>query len=234
MKEIKNEQRRQLLKGSLLAVSATALVSGRVIASDVRPEAPTLASYKPVFFKEDEWRFILAACDRLIPADETGSGALDTNVPVFIDLQMDGDFGNAVDWYMKPPFIETIPELGYQSPLTPAQTYRLGIAATDKYCQSAHGKLFRDLTPEQQDEVLTKLEKGNVPADDVSTAQFFSFLLQNTKEGFFADPIHGGNRRMESWKMIGFPGARASFKEWVDQNDVAYPLGPVSISGERG
>jgi len=234
MTDITDPKRRQLLKGGLLAVSATALTSGRVIASDARPQSPSLASYKPVFFNDTEWRFILAACDRLIPADEYGSGALDTNVPVFIDRQMDGDFGKAADWYMKPPFIETLPQLGYQSPLTPAETYRLGIEQTNKYCQNTLEKTFNELTAEQQDKVLTALEKNEIKLEGVSAGQFFAFLLQNTKEGFFADPIHGGNRRMESWKMIGFPGARASYKEWVDKNDIAYPLGPVSISGERG
>ncbi len=28
-----------------------------------------------------------------------------------------------------------------------------------------------------------------------------------TQQGFFADPIYGGNRDMVAWKMIGFPGA---------------------------
>jgi gluconate 2-dehydrogenase gamma chain len=28
------------------------------------------------------------------------------------------------------------------------------------------------------------------------------------KEGFFADPIYGGNRDMVAWRMIGYPGAR--------------------------
>ncbi|MEG3002313.1 MAG: gluconate 2-dehydrogenase subunit 3 family protein, partial [Comamonas sp.] len=49
----------------------------------------------------------------------------------------------------------------------------------------------------------------------------------------FADPVHGGNHGMQSWKYIGFPGARASYAEWVGQHNVKYPLGPVSIKGER-
>ena len=62
---------------------------------------------------------------------------------------------------------------------------------------------------------------------------FFTVLLGNTKEGYFADPKYGGNYKMLAWSYIGFPGARASFKEWAGQHNVAYPLGPVSISGER-
>ena len=58
-------------------------------------------------------------------------------------------------------------------------------------------------------------------------------LLQNTKEGYFSDPIHGGNKHMGGWKMIGFPGARADFMDWVDQYGKAYPIGPVGIAGRR-
>ena len=31
-------------------------------------------------------------------------------------------------------------------------------------------------------------------------------LLQNTVEGFLADPMYGGNRDFVGWKLIGFPG----------------------------
>lgn len=62
---------------------------------------------------------------------------------------------------------------------------------------------------------------------------FFGQLLQNTREGYFCDPIHGGNKDLAAWKMIGFPGARADFMDFVNQNGKAYPYGPVSINGER-
>jgi gluconate 2-dehydrogenase gamma chain len=45
--------------------------------------------------------------------------------------------------------------------------------------------------------------------------------------------MYGGNRGMAAWKMIGFPGARADFKDWITQPGKVYPLGPVSIQGEK-
>jgi gluconate 2-dehydrogenase gamma chain len=60
---------------------------------------------------------------------------------------------------------------------------------------------------------------------------FFEQLLSNVKEGYFCDPIYGGNRHMGPWKMIGFPGARADFTDWIDQPGKVYPYGPVSIGG---
>jgi gluconate 2-dehydrogenase gamma chain len=32
-------------------------------------------------------------------------------------------------------------------------------------------------------------------------------------EGFFADPIYGGNRNMASWRMIGYPGLPATYRD---------------------
>lgn len=61
---------------------------------------------------------------------------------------------------------------------------------------------------------------------------FFSLLVQNSREGFFSDPVHGGNKGMVGWTQIGFPGARADFMDWVERNE-AYPFPAVSIRGER-
>ena len=58
-------------------------------------------------------------------------------------------------------------------------------------------------------------------------------LWGNTKEGFFSDPIHGGNKDMVGWKLINFPGARADFMDWIERDEI-YPLPPVSIQGQRG
>jgi gluconate 2-dehydrogenase gamma chain len=67
--------------------------------------------------------------------------------------------------------------------------------------------------------------------EDVSGRAFFELLLQNTKEGFFADPIYGGNRNMVGWRMIGFPGARYDYRDWVERHNERYPLPPVGIVG---
>lgn len=233
--ELKNASRRGFIKGSLMMIPAVTVGSGVSLTAAAAEPPADLADYQPTYFDADEWQFILAACDRLIPSDGEGPGALETNVPIFIDKQMEGKFGHAADWYMKGPFHEDVsPLFGYQSPLMPREVYRKGIAATRQYCQDNHGKDFAGLDADTQTQVLTQLEKGAIEFDDVSSGQFFAFLLQNTKEGYFADPIHGGNKHMAAWKFIGFPGARASYLEWVDQHDKAYPLGPVSLTGERG
>lgn len=197
-------------------------------------ELPPLTEYTPEFFGAEEWAFVMAACALLIPSDDDTPGAIEARVPVFIDLQMTGEFGAASDWYMEGPHDPSAdPLLGYQSPLTPAEIYRQGIAAVNDWCSRSHDAVFADLPPETQLEVLTALDEDQIElAPEIR--DFFTLLLQNTKEGFFADPMYGGNHRMAGWLHVGFPGARASYLEWMDKPGVPYPLGPVAISGERG
>ncbi|PAK15360.1 gluconate 2-dehydrogenase subunit 3 family protein [Burkholderia ubonensis] len=209
--------------------AAATTAGGAPAASADAAQAP----YKPTFFDAREWAFVQAAVDRLIPADAEGPGALEAGVPEFIDRQMETPYAHGALWYMQGPFQQGVPELGYQLKLVPRDIYRLGIAAVDRYCTKAHGKPFADLDAATRDAVLGALEKSSAQIDDVPPAVFFGQLLQNTREGYFCDPVHGGNRGMAAWKMIGFPGARADFMDFVNQNGKPYPYGPVSINGER-
>lgn len=225
-----NPDRRFVLKAAL---GGGAMLSTLGVTEAQTPKA-LLDGYTPAYFKADEWAFIRAACARLIPSEGDGPGAIEAQVPVFIDRQMAGDFGKASDWCMIGPHDPTAdPRLGFQSPLTPAEIYREAIAVINAWCRSAKGKVFADLDAATQDDVLKQMQAQKIPLKP-ELRDFFAFLLQNTKEGFFADPMYGGNYGMAGWKHIGFPGARGAFREWANDKDVAYPLGPVSISGERG
>ena len=35
-------------------------------------------------------------------------------------------------------------------------------------------------------------------------------------EGFFCDPMYGGNRNKVGWTMLGFPGLPATYADQVD------------------
>ena len=59
---------------------------------------------------------------------------------------------------------------------------------------------------------------------------FFSLLWQNTQEGFFADPVHGGNRDKVGWKLVGFPGVAAVYSGHIEKHGVPYRPEPVSIA----
>ena len=224
--------RRDLLLSGTASVALLAF--GGVTQALAQTAPQTLASYRPVFFDEAEWAFVMAATDRLIPADGEGPGALETMVPRFIDRQLAGDFGKASRWYMDGPHDpDASPLFGFQLALTPAEIYRASIPEIDGTCRDAFGRTFAELSDADRDTVLGDLETGRIDLKTVPAADFFELLLANTKEGYFADPRYGGNHGMQAWTYIGFPGARASFREWVGQQNTPYPLGPVSIGGER-
>ena len=191
--------------------------------------------YIPTFFKPDEWAFVVAACDRLIPADEHGPGAVELGVPEFIDRHMRTPYASGAIWYMQGPFVEAGPEFGYQGRLAPRDILSVGARAVDVHCKANFGgKTFAQLDHSQQEALLKAAESGALPLPDIGAQVFFAQLLAETRNGYFADPQYGGNKGMGSWKMIGYPGVRADFTDWVEVRDKPYPLPPVDLSGRRG
>jgi gluconate 2-dehydrogenase gamma chain len=221
--------RRQFLLG---VVPAAALGTLGVSACSNHEPTSTPSSYAPTYFNSDEWAFINAAVGRLIPSEGAGPGGVDAGVPEFIDRQMELPYGHGAYFYLKGPFLDNSPPtLGYQLRYTPREIYRLGIAAANFATQKSQGEEFAQLSAADQDRFLAEMEKGGATFATVPATVFFGQLLTNTKEGYFADPLHGGNRGMVAWKWIGFPGARADFTDWIDQAGRRYPYGAVSISG---
>ncbi len=199
---------------------------------------PAIADSNPglIFFTPVEAAFIDAALARLIPDDEVGPGAVEANVPFFLDRQLAGRFGQGDHYYLGGPWPKGTPEQGYQSRFTPAQLYRAAIAAIDRHATANfNGASFANLSPDDQDQLLKGLESGSIQLDGgVDSKSFFMMLLQNTKEGYFSDPIYGGNKDMGAWKMIGFPGARYDYKEWVTRHGEPFTLPPVGFKGRPG
>ena len=133
---------------------------------------------------------------------------------------------------MSPPFANGTPSQGLQSPIVPKERYRISLAALKDYCKARFaGRVFVALTAVQQDQVLAGLEAGEIQLNNSDGKLFFETILANTIEGFFADPIYGGNRDMAGWKLIGFPGARYDYRDHIAKHNQPYPLPPVSILG---
>ncbi len=59
-------------------------------------------------------------------------------------------------------------------------------------------------------------------------------LLQNTKEGYFSDPIYGGNKDMGAWKMIGFPGLTTITRSGSRVTASAFPIQRSGFKGRPG
>ncbi|WP_080664205.1 gluconate 2-dehydrogenase subunit 3 family protein [Bradyrhizobium elkanii] len=216
------------------ATSARALVvKGSLPWGPSAGTPPTAVRPGPwAYFTPEEGAAVEALVDRLIPPDPETPGGKDAGCAVFIDRQLAGSYGSAEGLYMHGPFADGTPEQGDQSPLTPAARYRQALAALDKYCRATYGgKPFAQIPDDEKDKVLSALEKDQVQLEGTSGRAFFEYLLQNTREGFFADPVYGGNRDMVGWKMIGFPGARYDYRDWVERHNERYPLPPIGVAG---
>jgi len=152
------------------------------------------------FFTEEEALIVAAAASRIIPTDDSGPGASEAGVVIFIDRQLAGPYGRDRYRYTQGPFEEdAAPEFGYQGKATPKETYREGLKGLEG---------FDKLSPEEQDKKLMQIERTH----------FFALLRQNTIEGMFSDPLHGGNVDMVGWQLVGFPGPRMSNYDDVDKH----------------
>lgn len=233
--------RRAALKTLLATTSALALppsIFGReygrgkgVPWKPMSGEVPYHGTRDERFFTAPELETVRAIAARLIPSDEDGPGAPEADVATFIDRQMAGFYGRAQHWYMQGPFEEGLATQGYQAEHTPAQLYRLALAELDAYCQTEYGTRFSEISEADQDTVLQGMEDEEITFESVSAKTFFDLVLENTIEGFFADPIYGGNRDMVAWRYVGFPGTRYDYREFVGHNGARIDLPPVSLTG---
>ena len=179
-----------------------------------------------------EARAAEAIADRIIPPDPQTPGGKDVGCAVFLDRQLAGPYGQQEGLYNAPPFRAGGKQQGPQSEDGPAQKYRKALAALDHLCQSKYsGKAFAELAEGDQDAVLKGLESGELKLDGADGKEFMEHAVKDIQMGFFADPIYGGNRDMAAWKMIGFPGARYNYLDWVNRHNERFPLPPVSITG---
>lgn len=169
-----------------------------------------------LFFNLEEAAFVEAAVDTLIPSDATGPGARELDVAIFIDRQMAGSYGKGDRLYLQGPFVQGTASQGYQLPMTPSELLRTGIADMRDFAQERYGAPFEVLSGEVRTAIIRWVEQGEVTLPNVPSAIFFALLLQLTIEGYFADPIYGGNKDKAAWKMIGFPGAAAMYMDKIE------------------
>lgn len=135
------------------------------------------------FLTLDEARTLAAFADQIIPPDRD-PGASWAGVVNYIDRQLCGPFE-----HLQP-------------------TYRQGLAGVDQSSRLIYSKEFADLHSTQQIDLMHRLEQRDAPGtiwQQTSSAEFFSFVIDHTMQGFYGDPRHGGNREGLSWKMLGLP-----------------------------
>jgi gluconate 2-dehydrogenase gamma chain len=213
--------------------AASMVPAASALSEEEAPAAPRfVAPAVYLFFNASEAAFIEAACERLIPADEHGAGARAAGVPNYLDKQLGGAWGAGERLYRSGPWMAGSASQGYQLPFTPGELFHQALRAINHDLDS-RGTPFSRMAPEAQDAYLKSLEDGNADLNGVPSGVFFAMLLQMTVEGFFGDPVYGGNRDMVAWRMIGFPGAYADYYESIDRHGVKFEREPMSL-GEDG
>ncbi|MGH2410239.1 MAG: gluconate 2-dehydrogenase subunit 3 family protein [Chloroflexota bacterium] len=177
------------------------------------------------FFDDHQWRTIEAAMARIMPTDHE-PGAREAGTVRFVDRYLSG-----IDYvYAQPDGTGFVQLEGKQATAwrqriaTLRARYVEGIEHLDRRSRALFGDDFSHLEPERQDRVLAGLETPDeAAADEVisssaparpamqqSSAEtdldFFHLLVAHTRQGFYADPIYGGNADHVGWRVIGFPG----------------------------
>jgi gluconate 2-dehydrogenase gamma chain len=170
-----------------------------------------------LFFTEAEARVVQAACARIFPTDENGPGATEANVIVYIDRQLAGPWGQDKYRYTQAPWVESVPEHGYQEKDNPRQIYRAAIPKL--------GADFTSMPFGEQDSRLRVIERST----------FFRLLRTHTLEGMFSDPLHGGNAGLIGWQLIGYPGPLMSYREEIDKyHGLPFEAKPKSLEQVTG
>jgi len=164
------------------------------------------------FFTEEQALTVAAATSRIFPSDASGPGANEAGVTLYIDRQLAGPYGRDRYRFTQAPFEPGTPTQGYQGAANPREIYREGLKLLTG---------LPKLSPEEQDSRLRAIE----------TTPFFQLLRQHTLEGMFSDPMHGGNRDLIGWQLIGFPGPYMSWTNDIEKHQgVAFRPRPQSLT----
>ncbi len=231
--------RRRFLLGAGIAGTAVATgfnqtepAAAQAAAPAAGAAAPAVAQPEPLLaLNETEHAFVVAAVDMLIPADELSPCGSDCGIATFIDRQLASAWGGGAKMYRSGPFRKGKPEQGYQLALTPAEFFSAGIVAANAWSRKTYGHDFDRLDPDHRVEALKAMQDGKAEFADFSSRAFFARLLAITMEGFFSDPIYGGNRNKAGWRMIGFPGLPATYINLYEEyRDKPYVVEPRSIA----
>src|SRR5580700_1533198 len=148
-------------------------------------------------------RILAAFVDRIIPKDELGPSASECDVPVYINRAL-GDY------------------------LAGEKTaFVAGLDATDALARRTQNAAFADLTPAQQDALLTSMDNGD--ADGFPNARaFFNRARRLALEGMFGDPYYGGNKNFAGWDLIRYPGPRLATSQ--DDQKMGVEIKPYHLT----
>ncbi|MEI3598430.1 MULTISPECIES: gluconate 2-dehydrogenase subunit 3 family protein [unclassified Oceanobacillus] len=176
------------------------------------------------FDRFEDFVILRAAVERIYPEDDNGPGAVALGVPYFIDKQLAGSWGTNAKEYMQNPFkvngdTDDDEVMRYETPLNRGQIIIEGLRKLDVVSEDKFDDKFSNLDGEQQDEILQLFDNGEVELTGVGSQHFFSLLRKMTIEGVFADPLYGGNKNMDGWRMVDYPGPRPGFIDIIEEEE---------------
>ncbi|MBP1992333.1 gluconate 2-dehydrogenase subunit 3 family protein [Paenibacillus eucommiae] len=185
--------------------------------SEVQPAADY--NRAPMFFNQAQLQMTEAAAERIFPKDELGPGATELGVTFYIDHQMASPWGINSREYRSGPFVRgEVTQGDYQS-ISRNEVFTMGLEAMEEASQKKYTKSFIDLTDEEKDAILKALESGEIMVvNGVTGKTFFNLLRRLTIEGVYSDPLYGGNKNMEGWKMRKYPGNQMSYTDIMEKD----------------
>jgi gluconate 2-dehydrogenase gamma chain len=234
----KRSSRRTFIKNSGLTVGGVVLggaIGGLLLkdtpvktaANDQTHSFVDFSETRQFFVRQKDFDALTAATELIYPEDEHGPGAIKLGAPYFIDKQLVSPWASNSDDYMKGPFKKG------EIPLLKHEIMLQGVRKLNEVAEKEHdGTLFKDLEEEQQIAILSSFEKGEVEMELVSSAAFFGLLRSMTLQGCFADPLYGGNKNMDGWKMKEFPGAQMSYTAYLDEEEFV-KIEPISLGKHK-
>jgi gluconate 2-dehydrogenase gamma chain len=211
------------------------------------------------FFDPHQRATVEAAMARIIPTDDT-PGAREAGTIDFLDRYLSG-----LDHIYARPDGSGFEKLegrraeAWQRRLDIIrERYVEGIGELDRRSRAEFGTDFAELTGGEQDWVLAALEGSardtgeeldearavagfapvETPLQQTSVEvelDFFPLLALHTRQGFYADPIYGGNQGQVGWNVIGFPGPTTLAEVHSGRYSVVeYFADPLGYPGEPG
>ncbi|MFC2948066.1 gluconate 2-dehydrogenase subunit 3 family protein [Virgibacillus sediminis] len=224
MSEEKEVSRRKFLKSTGLTVGGLAVgslfggafiggVKEKEVVKEVERKVPNYTEALQFFTRKEDFEVLTAATEIIYPEDENGPGAIGLGVPYYIDKQLAGPWGKNSEDYMVKPFQEG------DTPLTRGDIMLEGVRKLNEVSREKHKEVFGSLKEEEQIAILQGFESGNIKLALVSPVVFFTLLRNLTIEGCYSDPLYGGNKNMEGWKMKEYPGVHMSHIDVVESSE---------------
>jgi Gluconate 2-dehydrogenase subunit 3 len=180
----------------------------------------------PIWLTDAEYRTLVAACDRIVPAGSAGPGAVAGGAPEYIDGLLgaflfdppriwaggptsgrhggEEGFGHfhrlspldELAWRMRIEGSQGLPEREFNGPVE-------GLQQRYRDGLAALGENYCERSPLEQEEALR------------AVPEFATMLFHHVCEGMYGDPEYGGNPDGIVWEAIGYAGDTQP-RGWTD------------------